>query len=253
MHNLKFLRTISCAAAALLGVAMAHADAIPIGSSLTFGGTNTPDTYSETTTFGTTSLLDGGAVSLTTFEVPTAGGGDWAVWEMKTTSGAPVAGNINGYWDIEMDYVLSEPVYFDQVASQFTMNGTPFTLTGNVGGICCATPTNPSPLTGWTWYNSGFSGAIPAGSVNNWQEIYIDPFNFAAAGGVDPSTANGFNFALHFSPQSPVPEPAEFAPLLAVGLGLVVLARRRKMAYTAGATQLSALPFHHKRCPIAYS
>jgi hypothetical protein len=231
MHHMRFLRTISCAAAALLGVAMAHADAIPIGSPLTFGGTNAPDTYSDTTTFGTTSLLDGGAVSLTTFEVPTAGGGDWAVWEMSTTSGGPLAVNINGYWNIEMDYVLSEPVYFDQVATQFTANGTPFNPISNYGSICCATNTDPSPLGGEVWYNSGFSGALPAGTQTGWEEIYASSYSFFDSLGVNTSTANGFNFALHFSPQSPVPEPAEFAPLLALGLGLVVLAwRRRKVA-----------------------
>lgn len=228
MRDLKFLRTISCAAAALLGTGAARADIIPIGSTLVFGGTNTPDTYSDTTTFGGTALVDGGAVSLTTSEVATPGGGDWAVFQMSTTSGGPVAGNINGFWNIEMDYVLSEAVNFDQVVSQFTDNGTPFVLTGSVGGICCAEATNPSPLSGWAWYNSGFKGPLSAGTQSNWEEIFISPFSFVAAGGVNPADANGFNFALHFSPQSPVPEPAEFAPLLALGLGLVVLARRRK-------------------------
>lgn len=225
------MRSLGLAAAALLGATMARADVIPIGSSLTFGGTNAPDTYSDTTTFGGTALLDGGKVSLTTFEVPTAGGGDWAVWEMSTTSGGPVAGNINADWNIVMDYVLSEPVYFDQVATQFTDNGVPVGPLSSFGGICCATPTNPSPLTGWTWYNSGFSAPLSAGAVSGWQEIYIDPFSFLSAGGVDPSTVNGLNFALHFTPQSPVPEPAEVAPLfllLAGGLAGLVFQRRRR-------------------------
>jgi hypothetical protein len=232
MHRTKALRGLGLATAALLGATMAYADVIPIGSPLTMIGTNAPDTYTSTTTFGGTSLIDGGAVSLTTFEVPTAGGGDWAVWEMSTTSGAPIAGDINAYWDITMDYVLGEAVDFDQVASQFTDNGTPFTLTGNVGGICCYTATNPSPLTGYTWYDSGFSGPLPAGTQTNWNEIFIDPFSFVSVAGVNPSDANGFNFALHFTPQTPVPEPAEVAPLfllLAIGVAGLAFQRRRKL------------------------
>jgi hypothetical protein len=230
MYRTKFFRSLGLAATALLGAAMARADVVPIGSSLTFGGTNSPDSYSDTTTFGTTTLLDGGAVSLTTFETPTAGGGDWVVFEMSTTSGGPVAGDINGDWNIVMDYVLSEPVYFDAVASQFTDNGTPFSPLSNFSGICCATATNPSPLSGWTWYNSGFSAPLPAGTESNWQEIFIDPFSLVSAGGVDPSTANGFNFALHFTPQSPVPEPASLFLLLTVGLAGLLLQRRRRQA-----------------------
>ncbi|HEY7387389.1 MAG TPA: PEP-CTERM sorting domain-containing protein [Bryobacteraceae bacterium] len=226
---MKFLRTVSLAAAALLGAGAARAEIIPIGSTLVFGGTNSPDTYSDTVTFGSTPVLvDSGKVQLFETQVATSGGGEWDVWHMSTVGGGPLAGNINAYWDIVMSYDLSEPVYFDQVANQFTVNGTPVSPISNFASICCATSSDPSPLTGDVWYNSGFKAPLPAGVQTNWRQIFISPYSFVSSGGVDPSTANGFNFALHFTPQSPVPEPAEFAPLLALGIGLVVLARKRK-------------------------
>jgi hypothetical protein len=229
MHDLKFLQAFALAAAALLGAGVARADAIPIGSTLVFGGTNSPDTYSDTVTFSSTPVLvDGGKVSLYETQIPTSGGGEWDVWHMSTVSGGPLAGNINAYWDIVMSYDLSEAVYFDEVADQFTVNGTPVTLTGNVGGICCVTSSDPSPLTGDVWYNSGFKAPLAAGVQSNWRQIFISPYSFVSSGGVDPNTANGFNFALHFDPQSPVPEPAEFVPLLIVGIGLGVVAMRQR-------------------------
>ena len=55
--------------------ATAEASIIPFGSSLTFGGTNAPDTYSATTTFSSMPVLvDNGAVEIWQQQVPTAGG-----------------------------------------------------------------------------------------------------------------------------------------------------------------------------------
>jgi hypothetical protein len=51
---------------------------IPIGSPLTFGGTNAPDTYSATTTFSSTPVLvDNGAVKIWQKQVPTGSNGEW--------------------------------------------------------------------------------------------------------------------------------------------------------------------------------
>ena len=234
MHFTKPVHTFALAAAVLLAATLAHADIIPIGSSLTFGGTNSPDTYSDTTTFGTTSLLDGGAVSLTTFEVATPGGGDWAVFEMSPTSGGPLANDTSSLWNIVIDYTLSEAVDFDQVVDQFTVNGTPVSPLSDFAGICCATATNPSPISGEAYYNSFLPSPLSAGVQSNWQQIFVSPYSFVAAGGVDPSTANGFNFALHFSPQV-VPEPAEVLPLflfLTGGIAGLALQRRRRRRQT---------------------
>ena len=39
----------------------------------------------------------------------------------------------------------------------------------------------------------------PQGLYTNWQEIYVQPYSLVSAGGIDPSAANEFVFALHFS------------------------------------------------------
>ncbi len=91
--------------------ATAGPNIIPIGSPLTFGGTDTPDTYSASTTFSSTPVLvDNGAVKIWQKQVPTGPTGEWDVFYMQITNGGPLAGNINAYWNILMNYTLSAPV-----------------------------------------------------------------------------------------------------------------------------------------------
>jgi hypothetical protein len=229
------LRKALQTAGILLAAALAaRADIIPIGSSLTFGGYNGPGagtdtTWSDAVTFSSTPVLvDGGALQIYQTQTPTSGGGEWDTFYMQSVSGGPVAGDIYGDWNITMDYYLSVPAYFDATAFQFTVNGTPVSPLYNFSGICCATASNPSPLTGEAWYNSGFQAPLSAGEQTNWLEIYIDPYDYVSAGGVDPSTANGFAFALHFTPQTPVPEPKALPPMLLLSAGLIWLVVRNR-------------------------
>jgi uncharacterized protein (TIGR03437 family) len=198
--------------AAFLALALSHAalaqtaNIIPIGSPLTFGGANAPDTYSAVTTFSSTPVqVDNGAVTIWQEQVPTSTNGEWDVFYMKTTNGGPVAGNVNGDWNIVMNYVLSAPAIFDGVANQWLVNGVPVSpLTNGIGSICCAVTSNPI-LPGTAYYGSGFNAPFPAGTQSNWQQIYVDPYSLVSAGGVNPNTANEFVFALHFTLQAAAP------------------------------------------------
>jgi hypothetical protein len=91
---------------------------IPIGSSLTFGGTNVPDTYSANTTFSSTPVLvDNGKVRIWQEQVSTGPNSEWDVFHPQIVNGGPLAGDINANWNIVMNYTLSAPVFFDQVRS----------------------------------------------------------------------------------------------------------------------------------------
>lgn len=238
IESLPSSRPCALAAAAvtalLLGfTATAQAGIIPIGSSLSFGGTNLPGACTDTTcqtatTFGPASVfIDGGALTLHETQVADGPDAEWDEWSISTVGGGPVAGDINAFWELTMSYDLSAPVIFDQVVDQWTVNGTPVSpLTNGIGSICCATASNPSPASGEAYYNSGFSGPLPAGVESGWNQIFVSPYNFVAAGGVDPSTANGFNFALHFTLQA-APEPGSLVLLAAALAAVPFLLRRR--------------------------
>ncbi len=174
---------------------------IAVGSSMAFGGTNAPDTYSATTTFSSTPVLvDNGAVKIWQEQAPTASNSEWDIFHMQTVNG-PLAGNINANWNILMNFTFTAAIVFDAVAMQWGVNGTPVSpITNGIGSICCAAQSNPI-LQGPAYYNSGFSVPYPAGLFTNWQQVFVDPYNFVRSGGIDPSTANTFTFALHFTLQ----------------------------------------------------
>jgi hypothetical protein len=236
--KIKFL----LAAAALITFASgAQASSIiPLGSALAFGGTNLPGACTNTSCsdnvlFGVPAVIDGGALLLSEQQVADGPNAEWDVWRITTiggtTAGGPLAGNINAAWNILMNYDLGAAVNFDQVVLQWTVNGTPVSPLFNFGGITGASPSNPSPIIGEAYYNFGFSDPLAAGVQSNWQQVFVSPYSFVSAGGIDPNTANGLNFANHFTLQNPVPVPS-LSPLGAVLIGILAFygLRRRPNA-----------------------
>jgi hypothetical protein len=226
---------------ALLAASAARADIIPIGSTLTFGGTDAPGstgTWSDTVSFGSTSVLvDGGALELSETQISTGPSGEWDAFSLSTVSGGPLADDTGADWNIVMDYDLSAPAYFDGGIIQFTVNGTPVSPISDFSA-CCGPVASTNPVFGGEAYYSpagSFQAALSAGEQTGWQEIYLDPYSILSEGGIDPSTANGLNFALHFTLQSPaaVPEP-RMLPMLLVMFSVAVvgaaLRRRQRRA-----------------------
>jgi uncharacterized protein (TIGR03437 family) len=185
---------------------------IAVGSAITWGGTNAPDTFSQSTTFSSTPVqVDNGSLTIWQQQVPTGSNGEWDIFYMKTTNGGPLAGNLGGYWEILIDFTLTAAAYFDHVFMQWQVNGSPVSpLSNGVGTICCAVTSTPlsNILPGPAYYNSGFSVGYPAGQFSKtygskWQQVYATPYTIVGNGGINPSSANGFVFALHWTLQAP--------------------------------------------------
>jgi PEP-CTERM motif len=225
---------VALTAGCLLTSASAHANIIPTGSTLNLYLTNfagcADAECTSNLTFGSTNTINNGEVTQTTSEVSTGPTGAWDIFSFTTTDGSPIAGDINGNWQIEMDYTLSAAVNFDQVVNQWLVAGSPVTPTGSIGGICCAVSTNPI-LPGGGFYGSGFTSPLPAGLSTSWDQIYVDPYSFVTSGGI-PTDADEFQFALHFTLQSPVPEPSTWA-MMALGFAGLGFAGYRRRAQSA--------------------
>lgn len=224
----KALLGAGIATAALLGfTTCADATALHVGESMTWNGTNLPGACTDTTcsdnfTFGTGStLIDGGAMTLTSSQVMD-GRQEWDVFNITTSSGGPLAGDLNSTWEIQAAGFFETSIW-NAFLMQWTANGTPFSPLTNFSGFCCATSTNPSPVTGEAYYYTRHQ-LFKSGPGY----FYVDaiPYSAMSIGGINPNTANGFTMAIGFMP---VPEPAVlgmfgFGALL---IGLFVGLRRR--------------------------
>jgi len=176
---------------------------IPIGSPMRWGGTNSPDTYSDASTFGPTPVLvNNGRVRIWQEQVPTGTNGEWQIFHMQTVDGGPLARNLSADWNITLDYTIRVPVSFDLAVNQWRVDGRPVSGLSNFGAFCCAVLSNPV-LPGPAYMNGGFNGLLPAGVQTNWRQIFVNPYSFANSGGVPTATANEFSFALHFTLRPP--------------------------------------------------
>lgn len=226
----RILPALTAAAfAASAGQALAATNLFTPGATFQVQASSSPDTFDDTVnlTPGTT-LLDGGAVSLTISIVSGGGSNEWLVFDYNTTGGGPLSGP-GDYWDVyETGLQAAEPVDFIAAYLEFLDNGVVQTPTTCAVFGCPAA--NPVPGgTGTGWANGGYS--YPLGTTLPALGTYIDPWDYLDDTGINSGDVNGYEEALEFTPTG-APEPETWA-LMILGAGAVGAVLRQRLRTAA--------------------
>ena len=164
-------------------------------------GGNSPDSFTNTValTPGTT-LLDGGALSLTLSIVPTSGGAEWLVFNYSTTAGGALS-QPNQDWSLSQNGLVAlQPLNFIGSYAQFNNNGVAITPTFSVFNQTL----EANPIPGFVGSGQGASGfASPAGPGPLFDlGAFANTFGQVAPSlGNTPLVINGWEQALEFAPQ----------------------------------------------------
>ena len=208
----------------------AHAQVASVGNFALFQGTNSPDNFFEidTLTLGT-STTDGGALDVNLSIVPTGPRSEWDIFTFQTVSGAPIASNLDGSWELSWLYLLNYP--------NATLNHL-YTLWGTDGTLISPTSATGSGLSLETNPVTGL-GQVLGAAVDDPLPGFVGvdgclnitctgTFDSSLSGyGYDPSSINTYQVGLEISA---VPEPASLA-LFGIGLAGLALVRRRMVRH----------------------
>jgi hypothetical protein len=192
-------------------------------------GGNSPDSFSNTValTPGTT-LLDGGALSLTLSIVPASGGAEWLVFNYSTTAGGALS-QPNQDWSLSQNGLVAlQPLNFIAGYAQFNNNGTAIAPTSSVFNQTLMA--NPVPgFIGSGQGSSGFASPAGPGPLFNLG-AFADTFGQVAPSlGNTTLVINGWEQALEFAPQvAAVPEPSTWVMMILGFFGVGFIAYRRK-------------------------
>jgi hypothetical protein len=220
---------VALAAALASNTAAAASDPLfVLGSTFQVEASNSPDSFTSNVTLtpGTT-LLDGGALSLTISIVPDTGASEWLVFNYATTGGGALS-QPGSYWSVnQVGIDAAVGVNFTAAFGEFENNGTALTPSTSIfGGY--SVESNPVPgLSGTGLGVGGFSAPFAAGALPSLG-AYISPWSYLDDTGIDSTQVNGYMQALQFSATTPaVPEPAPWA-LLVAGVGALRWVRGRR-------------------------
>ena len=113
----KSLLTIGSVIGVLLG-GNAYASIIPIGPLYSVQGTNAPNDFGPVlVSFDQLpKVIDGGLLTVSETQVPTGPNGEWDIFNVATTAGGALAGNIDAEWNLGWSFFLSQPALFDGVS-----------------------------------------------------------------------------------------------------------------------------------------
>jgi hypothetical protein len=155
--------------------------------------------------------LDQGELTLTQTIIPAGPGQQWLILDFEAAGGKPLAGNPNAYWEIDADAPVDSPGAVSIWYADWSVNGVLLNATSGFGGLI----SQPNPRGSSPTNVFGVDGTPFAVTTDFESLTAVNPYSFISAGGMDPTTVNGFVMGSLLT-SAAVPEPSSLA-LAAIG------------------------------------